>query len=167
MRIETERLIIRDFEMEDAADLHEILGDDETMQNCEPAYDFQKTREFLREFCIAKHGAAAAVRRDSGKMIGYILFKPLQEAVYEIGWIFHRAHWRQGYAYEACSALMAYGFREMGIHKVIAETTDVRKSVPLMEKLGMKREGIQRSQTRDHLGNWADLYLYGKLENEG
>ena len=47
MYIETPRMIIRDFVPEDAADLHEIFGDDETMKNCELAYDFEKTKEFL------------------------------------------------------------------------------------------------------------------------
>lgn len=37
MNIETTRMIIRDFTPEDAADLHDIFGDDETMENCEPA----------------------------------------------------------------------------------------------------------------------------------
>ena len=50
MHIETPRMIIRDFTPEDAADLHDIFGDDETMENCEPAYDFEKTKEFLTSF---------------------------------------------------------------------------------------------------------------------
>ena len=33
MYIETERIVIRDFLLEDAADLHEILGDAETMEH--------------------------------------------------------------------------------------------------------------------------------------
>ncbi len=167
MLIETERMIVRDFKQDDVCDLHEIFGDAETMKNCESAYHFEKTQKFLEEFCIAKKGAVAAVLKDSNKMIGYILFKPWEEAVYEIGWIFNKEYWQQGYAYEACSELMAYGFREMNIHKVVAETIDVQKSVRLMEKLGMKREGIQRSQTKDNFGNWADLYLYGKLQSDG
>ena len=166
MLIETERMIIRDFNADDGSDLYEILGDNETMQNCEPAYDYPKTQAFLREFCIAKKGAAAAVLKDSGKVIGYILFKPWEESVYEIGWIFNKKYWRQGYAYEACSELIAHAFRELHIHKVVAEATDSRKSVGLMEKLGMKREGIQRSQTKDNYGNWADLYLYGLLQDD-
>ena len=163
MWIETERMIIRDFKSDDADDLHEILGDGETMQNCEPAYDLQKTRKFLEEFCIAKKGAVAAVLKGSDKLIGYILFKPWEESVYEIGWIFNKKYWRQGYAYEACSGLIAYGFREMNIHKVVAETIDTQKSIPMMEKLGMKCEEIQRNQAKDNSGNRADLYLYGKL----
>ena len=46
MYIETPRMIIRSFTPEDAADLHDILGDDETMENCEPAYDFRKPGNF-------------------------------------------------------------------------------------------------------------------------
>ena len=166
MLIETERMIIRDFCPDDANDLYEILGDAETMQNCEPAYDFEKTQRFLTEFCIAKRGAVAAVLKGSGKMIGYILFKPWEDFVFEIGWIFNKKYWRQGYAYEACSALIAHGFRERNIHKVVAETIDGQKSVPLMEKLGMKREGVQKSQVKDLCGNWADLYLYGMLRSD-
>lgn len=166
MRIETERLLIREFRADDGNDLQEILGDEETMKYCEPAYSFEKTQRFLEEFCIAKNGAVAAVRKDSRKVIGYLLFKPLEEAVYEIGWIFHKACWRQGYAYEASSALLAYGFRELGMHKAVAETIDAQRAVGLMEKLGMKREGIQREQTKDLSGNWADLYLYGILRSD-
>ena len=75
MYIETPRMIVRDFVPEDAADLHDIFGDDETMENCEPAYDFEKTKEFLTSFCIGRNGAVAAVHKESGKMMGYILFK--------------------------------------------------------------------------------------------
>ena len=70
MYIETPRMIIRDFTPEDADDLYAIFGDDETMANCEPAYDFEKTRKFLTEFCIGRSGAVEAVHKESGKMIG-------------------------------------------------------------------------------------------------
>ena len=166
MHIETDRLILRYFTPADAADLHEILGDDETMKNCEPAYDFDKTQSFLESFCIAKKAALAAVQKESGKVIGYILFKPLEDGIYEIGWFFNKSHWRQGYAYESCSALIACAFDSLNVHKIVAETIDSQKSVKLMEKLGMKREGVQRSQTKDNDGNWTDLYLYGILRDD-
>lgn len=93
---ETDRLIMREFISEDAADLHEIFGDDETMKMCEPAY----------------------------------------------------------------------GFNELKLHKIFAEAVDGVKSVGLMKKLGMRLEGLQRSQTKDNDGNWADLYLYGMLKSD-
>lgn len=163
MHIETPRMIIRDFIPEDVADLHEIFGDNETMENCEPAYDLEKTKAFLTSFCIDRKGAVAAVHRESGKMMGYILFNELDEGVYEMGWIYNRNFWRQGYAYESCKAVIDNAFEERKAHKVFAEAIDAVKSVGLMKKLGMQLEGIQRSQTRDNHGNWADLYFYGLL----
>ncbi|MBQ5323087.1 MAG: GNAT family N-acetyltransferase, partial [Oscillospiraceae bacterium] len=86
-----------------------------------------------------------------------------EPGVYEMGWVFNKEYWGKGLAYEACSALLNYGFAELGIHKVFAETVDGIKSVSLMQKLGMKCEGIQKSHTRDNNGKWCDVYLYGKL----
>lgn len=166
MDIETSRMYIRNFNESDINDLYEILGNSETMKDCEPAYTFEKTQQFLKEFCVDKKAAFAAVLKRSQKVAGYILFKPWEDGVYEIGWIFHKGYWRSGYAYESCSAVIRYGFQHLGVHKVVAETIDGVKSVGLMEKLGMKREGIQRSQTKDSEGNWADLYLYGLLQDE-
>lgn len=165
-QIETSRLLVRDFTMEDAPDLHEILGDAETMLHCEPAYDFAKTRAFLASFCIERRGAVAAVEKRSRKLIGYLLFREDDPGVYEIGWIFNRSYWRQGYAYEACKALIDAAFRELNAHKIYAEAIDGVKSVGLMKKLGMTLEGIQRSQTLDNAGHWADLYFYGLLREE-
>ena len=166
MNINTERLFVRDFAMSDAADLHEIFGDAETMEHCEPPYDFEKTTRFLEDFCIGRKGAFAAVHKESGKVIGYILFNGPEPGCYEMGWIFNRSYWRQGYAHESCSALIEYAFTHMNVHKVWAEAMDAVKSVGLMKKLGMKFEGIQRKHTLDLDGNWADLYYYGLLKEE-
>ena len=126
MQVETKRLLLRDFVPEDAADLYEILGDEETMKYCEPVYDMVRTEKFLTDFCIGRHGGVAAV----------------------------------------CRALLDYAFGRKRARKVFAETIDAGRSVRLMEKLGMKREGLQRSQVKNPAGEWADLYLYGILREE-
>lgn len=166
MYIETERMIIREFCQADVEDLQEILGDPEVMKDSEPAYTPERTKEFLASFCIEKQGAIAAVLKESGKLIGYILFHEIDPEIYEIGWFFNRSYWNNGYAYESCKAVMEHGFRQSEVHKIFAETIDGVKSVGLMEKLGMKREGIQRKQTRDLEGKWRDLYLYGLLQED-
>ena len=166
MYIETDRMVIRDFTVNDVNDMQDILGDEETMKNCEPVYTIEKTADFLQTFCIGKRGAVAAVHKETAKVIGYILFNGFDEGVYEIGWFFNRNFWGQGFAYESCKAVIDYAFDKMNAHKVFAETIDGIKSVHLMEKLGMKPEGIQRSQTKDNSGNWADLYLYGILSED-
>lgn len=162
----TQRMDIRPFTMADDMDLQEILGDEETMENCEPAYDLEKTRRFLKDFCIERHGALAAVQRVSSKVIGYILFSEWTTGVYEMGWFFNRKYWRQGYAYEACRAVMDEAFSKMKVHRVFAETIDTGKSAPLMEKLGMRLEGVQRSHVWNPRGHWADMHLYGILESD-
>ncbi len=154
MRFETERLIIRNFTPEDAKDLHEILGDGETMLFCEPPYDFDKTKAFLESFCIMRRGAVAAVEKRSQKMIGYILFNEMEAGIYEMGWFLNRSYWRKGYAYEACKAVIKYAFCDLNAHKIFAETSDGVKSVGLMKKLGMTFEGIQDS-------DGVALFCYG------
>ena len=166
MYLETARLIVRDFVPEDATALQEILGDSVVMENVEPAYTLDKTTEFLHSFCIGRRGAVAAVEKDSGRLVGYLLFKGPAEGVYEMGWIFRRDVWRQGYAYESCKAVIDYAFDELQAHKIFAETIDGDKSVGLMKKLGMRLEGIQRSHVRDNNGNWTDLYFYGLLAED-
>ncbi len=167
MYIESERIILREFCEEDLNDLQEIFGDDETMENCEQAYTIERTLEFLKEFCIKKKYAFASVDKKTGKMIGYILFKPYGDPeVYEIGWIFNKNFWGKGYAYETCSELIRYALGELKVHKIIAEAIDKVKSVGLMKKLGMNHEGTQIKQTKDLKGHWVDLYFYGILKED-
>lgn len=166
MYLETERMTVRDFAMDDLEDLQAILGDEETMAYSEPAYTRERTAEFLRQFCVEKKGAVAAVLKATGRVIGYILFHELDEGVYEMGWFFNRTCWGKGYALEACKAVVDHAFNQQNAHKIFAETIDGGKSVGLMKKLGMKPEGIQRSQVKDRSGTWADLYLYGLLAED-
>ena len=98
MQIETPRLLLRGFLPEDASDLQEILGDAEVMALCEPPYDFHKTEEFLFSFCIGQQRAIAVVHRESGKLIGYLLFSEAEAGIYELGCFLNRRYWRQGYA---------------------------------------------------------------------
>lgn len=166
MYIETQRMLIRDYAEDDVNDLYDILGDAEVMENCEPAYDREKTFRFLSEFCIGKKGAVAAVHKDSGRMIGYILFNMFDEGIYEIGWIFNKDFWRRGYAFESCNAVIDYAFNELNAHKIFAETVDTVKSVGLMKKFGMQLEEIQRSRTKDDNGKRPDLYCYALFKED-
>lgn len=166
MYLETDRMTVRDFAMDDLEDLQAILGDEETMAYSEPTYTRERTAEFLRQFCVEKKGAVAAVLKATGRVIGYILFHELDEGVYEMGWFFNRTCWGKGYALEACKAVVDHAFNQQNAHKIFAETIDGGRSVGLMKKLGMKPEGIQRSQVKDRSGTWADLYLYGLLAED-
>ena len=60
-------MTIRDFEPADQEDLHEILGDPQTMAFSEPPYSPAQTRSFLMDFCIGRRAAQAAALKESGK----------------------------------------------------------------------------------------------------
>ena len=160
MLIETERLVIRNFAENDAADLFEILGDDETMKYCEPAYDFIKTENFLKDFCIKRKGAVCAVLKETEKLIGYILFSEYEKDIYEIGWFFNRNYWNRGFAYESCRAVIEYAFGVLRAKKVFAETIDGEKSVHIMKKLGMKQESAEPGTEKNCEGEFSVLYVY-------
>ena len=169
MNLETDRMILRDFISCDLEDLYAIFGNAEVMKNTEPPYSKEKTEKFLNSFCIEREpkGAFAAVLKETGEVIGYILFKSLDEPeIFEIGWIFNKMYWRKCYAYEICNKLIKYGFEDMKLHKICAEAIDEIKSVSLMKKLGMKPEGIQRKHTKSNDGVWCVLYWYAMLEED-
>lgn len=169
MYLETGRIIIRNFTSNDLNDLYDIFSDTETMRFIEPPYSMDRTRSFLEAFCIHRDppGAYAAVECSSGKVIGYILFKPLDDPeIYEMGWIFNRAYWGKGYAFESCSAVIKYGFNTLNLHKICAETVDPIKSLNLMKKLGMKLEGIIRQQSKQTINTWQDIYWAGIIRTD-
>ncbi len=164
MYIQTSRLIIRDYRSSDWQELYEIFSDAQVMAHCEPVYDIARTQDILSYF-MQKSCAYAVCLAETGKVIGHILFSQLPppdaQGIYELGWIFHRLFWGQGYAYEASQAIIDYGFQALGLHKITAETIDPVKAPGLMRKLGMRHEGTFHSHTRNLEGNWTNLYWYG------
>lgn len=98
MKIETPRLTLRDFTPADGPALHAILGDGEVMAFAEPPYTPAQTQAFLEQFCIARRGGLACVEKATGQLVGYLLFSPLGEQVWELGWLFRRDTWGKGFA---------------------------------------------------------------------
>lgn len=69
----------------------------------------------------------------------------------------------QGYMTEAARRVLAFGFDEVGLHRIWATAaTGNRRSWRLMQRLGMRREGRMRRDTCVR-GEWRDSYLYAIL----
>lgn len=168
MKIETKNLMLRSFVLEDFVSLHEFLSDVSVMKFTEPAFDLEQTREFLEEFCIEEESALAVVEKSSGNVIGCMqFFEDTEPEVYQIGWIFNKDYWGQGFAYESASALMTYGFETLNLQRIYAQTMDPIKSVGLMKKLGMVKEGQLRNHNKSSDDNeWRDRFFYGILKEE-
>ena len=84
----------------------------------------------------------------------------------DIGYEFSPDYWRQGYATEAASEIIRFGFEELELHRIwswcIAENNG---SWRVMEKLGMQREGLLR-ENEYFKGRWWDTLMYAILEDE-
>ena len=75
-------------------------------------------------------------------------------------------HWGRGYALEAARAVVGYGFRELGLHRVYAETLEENAAaIRLAEGLGMRREGTLR-ENRRFAGRWWSTTILSVLETE-
>lgn len=167
MHLETDRLIVRDFTMDDLPALWDIFRDGETMEHMAPMTE-RETEEFLRSFCVERTppGAYAAQLRGGG-LAGYVLFNQVDApGIYELGWVFRRDCWGRGLAWEASRALLDYAFSALDAHKVIAQTEDTVRAAALLERLGMAREGVWRRHAPGRDGTWKDIHWYGLLREE-
>jgi RimJ/RimL family protein N-acetyltransferase len=84
----------------------------------------------------------------------------------EVGFLFARAHWGNGYAQEAMTAVIAHAFGPMELHRLWARFhAGNEASRRLLEKLGFAYEGMLRRHVRRD-GEWRDCILYGRLKSD-
>jgi len=67
------------------------------------------------------------------------------------------------FAPDAADLLLAYGFDELGLHRIWAEIYDFdRKKIDFFDRLGFSRDGRHR-QTHWAEGDWHDSLFFGLL----
>lgn len=171
----TERLSLREFEESDLQAVHEYASDPKVVRYMGWGPNTEKdTREFLQRAFEQRqkqprsgYGLAVILKAES-RLIGsggiHIANPDHKEA--ELGYCFNRYFWGQGYATEAARAFVAFGFEELGLHRIYATCDPANvASARVMEKIGMQREGHLREH-RWMKGRWRDSYLYAILEQE-
>ena len=118
MRIETKRLILREYAAEDFDAIYEILSDPETMQHYPKPFDEECTHGWIewnmqnyREYGF---GLWAVVLKETGELIGdcgLTLQKIDGELLPEIGYHIHKKYWRRGFGSEAARAVRDWAFQ--------------------------------------------------------
>ena len=106
--------------------------------------------------------------KENHKMIGNVYLGKRDFNSLEIGYVFNRKYWGNGYAKESCEALVQYSFRNC-THRIFAECDpDNENSWRLLEAIGFEREAHLKQNVyfwTDEQGNpiWKDTYIYAKL----
>lgn len=168
---ETERLILRRYKKEDLQDLFEYLSDKDVVEY-EPykTMAFDEAKENL-EWRIGTDEMIAVELKSSHKMIGNVYLGKRDFEALEIGYVFNRNYWGNGYATESCKALIQRAFSN-GIHRIYAECDPLNEnSWKLLEALGFRREAHFRKNVyfwKDENGKpiWKDTYIYAKLNGD-
>lgn len=166
--IETERLILRSFRLEDLDDLYEMLSDAETVKY-EPylPMTMEEVRSNL-DWRISTEEMIAVQRKSDGKMIGGIYLGAREFNALELGYVFNRSCWGMGYAAEGCQSIIQQAFSR-GIHRIYAECDPNNPaSWRLLERLGFQREAHLHQNIffwKDEAGTplWKDTFIYGRL----
>ena len=161
-RIETQRLILRRFKMEDADDMfHNWASDPEVTRYLtwpvHSSVDVTKTvlKEWVPMYEDGGYFNWGMEYKETGEVIGNISVVKLNEntEAADMGYCMSRAYWGRGLMPEALKAVMAFLFDVVGLNR-IAACHDVNnpKSGRVMDKAGMKLEGILRRAGKNNLG---------------
>ena len=164
----TDRLILRRFHKDDLQDLFEYLSDAEVVKY-EPykPMNLADVSQALVER-ISSDEMIAVVLKSTNKLIGNVYLGKREFEYLEIGYVFNKQYWGQGYARESCDGLIKRAFSE-GIHRIIAECDPCNsRSWRLLESLGFEREAHFRKNVffwKDDMGNpiWKDTFVYSIL----
>jgi ribosomal-protein-alanine N-acetyltransferase len=171
-KIESDRLILRNFSETDAQGMLEYLSNpcvncflDERISTMEDA--------ILRANKMSQDDSHIAVcLKDNGYLIGELFCIKEEPDTYNIGWNFNSKYEGKGYASESAKAALQYLFNQKGARRVYAYVEDDNyKSQKLCERLGMRKEGcflefISFTKNEDGTPKYENTLQYALLKKE-
>lgn len=144
--LQTERLILRPVQPDDAEAMFDYLRDEETVRfiTVPPVKTVTEVLEnSIQSYFMLDPIGKWAIVYDQ-KMVGTIDLR-LNEAhrQAEIGYVLNKRYWGQGIMPEAAQAILAVGFDQLQLVRIFSEhDTRNPKSGRVMTKIGMQQEGV-------------------------
>ena len=156
--LETERLLIRAFTMDDVDAVHQKIyatGEVWGPQTLEQVQDGVTMALLMARSPDERYWAKrAVVLKESGAFIGQVRLSPSHNYFYrweeepnprynavevELAFAFGKAYWGQSYAYEASQAMIRYAFDELNLPRLVNGTGDENlRSINLHRRLGFR-----------------------------
>jgi RimJ/RimL family protein N-acetyltransferase len=172
--IETRRLLLRRFELSDAADVQRLANDKRVVSNLRSLpypYEYGEAMRWIGtqqdNFKNGKSANFAITSLNSGDVLGSIglLIDKVNESA-ELGYWLGVEYWGNGYCTEAAAAVLQYGFERLKLHRICAHHM-LRNpaSGRVLQKIGLRREGHLRGHLKKY-GVFEDIVVYGILRDE-
>jgi [ribosomal protein S5]-alanine N-acetyltransferase len=163
--IETERLILRKFTVDDAAFMLEILNTptwlrfigDRNVRTLEEAENYLLNGN-IRSYREYGFGFYVVVIKETQELIGIcgIVKREGLEDV-DIGFAFFQKFMGKGYGYESASAVLNYALNDLKIKRIVAIVDPENVvSIALIKKIGMQFEKMIQLSQKD-----IELMLFG------
>ena len=175
MRLETARLILREFS---ADDVSAVLAYQRTPEyqrlRSRASYSTAEAQAFVDMFIgwqseQPRHRFQLAMSLKSDpRLIGTcgIRVKTAEQHEASLGYELDPAHWARGYATEAARRMIEFGFQELGLHRVEAWChVDNASSIRVLEKLGMRCEGRSRD-SQSVPARWRNHFRFALLQSD-
>ena len=172
--LETERLLLRPFRLEDAEAVA-VFCDSEPVYrrtlNLPHPYTADCARRWIgghaENFRSGRFYEYAVTGREDGCLYGCVgLSHDAAHHNGELGYWFGEPHWGRGYATEAAAALIDFAFSVKDYHRVYAgHFAGNPASGRVMQKCGMRFEDIQREHVCKD-GAYVDVVCYAILKQE-
>jgi RimJ/RimL family protein N-acetyltransferase len=172
--LRTARLLLRCIQLEDIPALVPLVGAREiaaTTTNIPYPYTEDDARSFLTQseidFLEGRSIFYLIAVAQTGELCGGVglSIKPTHSHA-ELGYWIGVPYWGQGFATEAASAVVSFGFESLQLHRIYATVHSGNvASQRVLEKIGMRHEG----RSREHVRKWdrfVDLENYGVLAGE-
>ncbi|NEP62793.1 MAG: GNAT family N-acetyltransferase [Symploca sp. SIO2G7] len=150
--LQTQRLLLRDWQPSDLAPLAQMNADAEVMKYFPAILSWQESEALLER--IKNHhqvhgfGLWAIEERATGSFMGFIgLNVPKFQAHFtpavEVGWRLATAFWGKGYATEGARKAISYGFEVIGLTEIVSFTAQSNlRSIAVMKRLGMTHQEV-------------------------
>ncbi|HET9986129.1 MAG TPA: GNAT family N-acetyltransferase [Longimicrobiales bacterium] len=169
--LETERLVLRRLTTDDAAFVLGLLNQPSYLRfiGDKGVRTLDDARDYLLKGPIDSyerhgHGLYLAVLKDGGVPIGMcgLLRRPGLDDV-DVGYALLPQFWSKGYAFEAASAVMAYGRDTLRLERIVAIVSPENgASIRILEKLG-----LTFSRTVRLPGDGAEVQLFAPRDGRG
>ena len=149
LRLETERLVLRNYRLADFEDHYRLHSDPTIMRYLiggKPMTRFEAWRHMaflVGHWELLGYGYFAVEEKSTGRFVGRIGYtNPEGWPGFEVGWTLLPEFHGRGYATEGGRFLLSYAFNEMGRDHVISVIhPDNMPSIRVAERLGEKKEG--------------------------